>query len=174
MNWKVKNLVAKIQAYDAIRPTLFDKKTAGISVSPGPYYPGSAFYVSVPFSEIVRTSDSTKRLNTTWGPATYEAGDDSNVITFKGTIAADARVPLQITNCVCVFKDIATNIYQYSGTVNTTLNKSFVDAVVEIPSWAGSGTQADPYRISTTNELNRLVANVRRRPLHLWKLSACT
>ena len=125
--WAAKDVTAHVQAVDSAAPTLYNNSTAAIAVSAGPYCKGNAFYISVPFSEIVNASGSTKRLNTTWGAANYESGNGSNVLIFKGTIASPEGTALRITNSVLTVKDLANNSYAGSG---TSLNKTFSGAVV--------------------------------------------
>jgi hypothetical protein len=92
-DWYVRNINAHVKAVDVTRPTA---QNDNITVSPGPYNKGNDFYISVPFSEIVLGAATTK-LNTSWGEATYISGSGSNVLTFKGTITANAGTTLNVT-----------------------------------------------------------------------------
>ncbi len=123
-DWYAKNVKAHIQAVDATKPTLYGGTTEHITVSPGPYIVGNTFYISVPFSEIVHISGAFKKLNTTWGTVTYESGDYTNVITYKGTINASAGTTLAITGIEnSLFNDLANNYYQGG---NSGFNKTFI------------------------------------------------
>lgn len=92
-DWYVKNINAHVTAVDVTPPTV---QNDNITVSPGPYNKGNDFYISVPFSEIVLGASTTK-LYTSWGEATYISGSGSNVLTFKGTITANAGTTLNVT-----------------------------------------------------------------------------
>ncbi|MBR1498817.1 MAG: hypothetical protein IJ615_04205 [Bacteroidaceae bacterium] len=90
-NWVVNNIIGRVTAVDEIAPVANNNQ---IIVSPGPYNKGNDFYISVPFSEIVLGRPT---LSTTWGDATYFGGDGTNVLTFKGTITANAGTTLSVT-----------------------------------------------------------------------------
>ena len=113
-DWYVKNVYAKITAIDDTAPTLAGDPV----VSSGPYNRGNSFYISVPFKEIVTISGNTRKLATSWGDATYEAGSGSNVLTFKGTINANAGTTLSITGLEGAIADLAGNTF--SGSLNKT------------------------------------------------------
>ena len=111
--WGYKDFFVRMALCDATYPTLLS--TNAITVSTGPYVKGNTFYISVPFSEIVHISGAFKQLETTWGNVTYESGDNTNVITFKGTITANAGTVLAITSINnSLFNDLAGNYYQGS------------------------------------------------------------
>ena len=79
-DWYVKNLFARLAVCDSTRPTM-----TGIVVSPGPYTVGSTVSISVYFSEIVTSGDTS--LSTTWGIFPEQPRDAvSNVITYSGEI----------------------------------------------------------------------------------------
>ncbi|MBQ3354080.1 MAG: InlB B-repeat-containing protein, partial [Bacteroidales bacterium] len=113
--WDFKNLKVRLALVDETYPTPIN--IAGITVSAGPYVKGNTFYISVPFSEIVNTAyySNNKKLVTSWGDATYCSGDGTNVITFKGTINANAGSTLAITSLQCNFKDLAGTFFQGLG-----------------------------------------------------------
>ena len=90
-NWHVNNINAHITAVDETAPAALNDY---ITVSPGPYNKGNDFYISVPFSEIVLGGPT---LSTSWGEATLFASDGGNVLTFKGTITANAGTTLSVT-----------------------------------------------------------------------------
>ncbi|MBR4654310.1 MAG: InlB B-repeat-containing protein, partial [Kiritimatiellae bacterium] len=123
--WGYKDFFVRMALVDNGQPTLYNNSTAAISVSPGPYSKGNAFYISVPFNEIVFSS-GVKTISTTWGSADYCSGDGSNVITFKGTITADAGTVLSITGGTCNFRDFFDNYFQ--GSLNKTFNGKTVSA----------------------------------------------
>jgi len=113
--WDFKNLKVRLALVDETYPTPIN--IAGITVSAGPYVKGNTFYISVPFSEIVNTAycSGYKKLVTSWGDATYDSGDGTNVITFKGTINANAGTTLAITSLQCNFKDLTGTLFQGLG-----------------------------------------------------------
>lgn len=121
--WYLKNLKVRLALVDATKPTLLNGSTAGITVSAGPYKQGNTFYISVPFSEIVHISGAHRKVNTSWGVVEYIAGDNTNVITYKGTIDAPAGTELRITGIDnCLFNDLAINYYQGD---DNSFNKTF-------------------------------------------------
>ena len=89
--WYAKNTVAKIQAVDLTYPSRI-----AMTANPGRHAKYNSFYVSVALSEIVTSTNAT--LSTSWGPMTLEAGSGTNVLTFKGTIKADASGALNVTS----------------------------------------------------------------------------
>ena len=113
--WDFKDLKVRLALVDETYPTLINM--AGITVSAGPYVKGNTFYISVPFSEIVNTASYSgyKKLVTSWGDATYFSGDGTNVITFKGTINANAGTTLEITSLQCNFKDLTGTFFRSLG-----------------------------------------------------------
>jgi hypothetical protein len=147
-NWMAKNLVAKFTAHESTKPYI----RSGIVVAPGPYRHGTEFYVSVPFSEIVTTS-GTPKLHTSWGDLSCLSTSDSNVLTFKGTIAADVDTPLVIRCISGTVTDLAGNAL--TGT-NVNANLS---CTVGYP-WPGAGTEQDAYVITTAAQLDYLAARV--------------
>ena len=114
--WYVKNLNVRLALVDGTAPT----KLSDPILLAGSYKRGSDFYISVPFSEIVTISGSTKKLTTSWGDATYLEGSGSNVLTFKGTIDVDAGTTLAITDKSGTIADYAGN--SFSGSLNKTFN----------------------------------------------------
>ena len=121
--WGYKDLFVRMALCDATNPTLLNNSTAGIAVSAGPYIKGNTFYISVPFNEIVHVSGAYKQLYTSWGNVEYVAGDNTNVITYKGTINATAGTTLAITGIRnSLFNDLAGNYFQGS---DNSFNKTF-------------------------------------------------
>ena len=90
-DWVAKNTVAHIQAIDLSYPSRI-----AMTANPGRHAKGNTFYVSVALSEIVTSTNAT--LTTSWGKMTLEAGSGTNVLTFKGTIKADASDALNVTS----------------------------------------------------------------------------
>ena len=123
--WGYKDFFVRMALVDDTYPTLFNNSSAAIRVDPGPHCKGNAFYISVPFNEIVYASGS-KTIETTWGSAYYDSGDGSNVITFKGTITAVADTVLEITGGTCNFRDLSYNYFQ--GSISKTFNGKTVSA----------------------------------------------
>lgn len=110
--WAAKNVKAHIEAIDPSAPTKLAAR-----VNPGRHAKGNPFYVSVAFSEIVTSTDAT--LSTSWGNMTLLSGSGTNVLTFKGTIKADADGALNISGKGGTISDLAgkeftTSINQYN------------------------------------------------------------
>ena len=116
--WWVKDLFVRMALCDDVAPTI--TSTNDITLSAGPYNRGNTFYISVPFSEIVKITGNPRKLATTWGDAYYESGEGTNVLTFKGTINANAGTVLEITGKSGTITDIAGN--EFSGSLNKTFN----------------------------------------------------
>ena len=146
--WGYKNLFVRMALCDSSNPSI----RSGTVVSPGPYRHGTEFYVSVPFSEIVKTS-GTPTLHTDWGDLKCLSTSDANVLTFRGTITANVGTPLYVRYIKGTVTDLVGN-----ALVNTNVNASF-SCTVDYP-WTGSGTAADPCVITTTNQLNYLASSV--------------
>lgn len=92
-----KDLYVRWALLDATAPTVL---TNDIVVSPGLYINGGRVTVSVPFSEPVRLEAQTRYiLHTTWGDlyADYNCSG-SNVVSFSGTISADAGTALTVNS----------------------------------------------------------------------------
>ena len=120
--WTVGSVVARVQAVDGTAPTIL---SSDIAVSPGPYYPGNTFRVSMPFSEIVTVSD-TATLTTTWGTLNYEAGSGGNVLTFVGAIApSNYGFPLGISGLSGTVQDLAGNAF--AGSIGFVLNGTVIE-----------------------------------------------
>ena len=147
--WLVKNLKVRFALCDSTRPT----KLADPVVAPGPYRYGTTFYISIPFSEIVTVSGS-PTLHTDWGDLAYFFGSGSNVLTFKGVIDADYGENLVVRTLSGTITDLAGN----ELATPLSVYKEF-SCTVDYP-WAGSGTEAYPYVITTTNQLGYLAARV--------------
>jgi len=109
--WYASNVVAHVQAVDSTAPSKL-----AFSVAPGVRARGNDLFVSVAFSEPVTCSSAT--LSTTWGKLSYNSGNGSNVLTFKGTISDAASGSLGITNRSGTVKDLAGNLL--NGSLNQT------------------------------------------------------
>ena len=140
--WDFKDLKVRLALVDETYPTLINM--AGITVSAGPYVKGNTFYISVPFSEIVNTANysNNKKLVTSWGDAIYCHGDGTNVITFKGTINANAGTTLAITSLQCNFKDLTGTFFQGLG------NSGYTDSFDKT---FNGVTCTDTYTLAATN-----------------------
>ena len=114
--WAAKYVKAHVQAVDSAAPTKL-----GISAAPGIHARGNDFYVSVAFSEPVTCSSAT--LTNSWGTLNYNSGSGSNVLTFKGTIGANASGSLNITGWSGTIKDLAGN--PFGGSLNQSGLASF-------------------------------------------------
>ena len=149
--WWAKNVKAHIQAVESHNPTLFDSSTDGITVSAGPYNRGNTFYISVPFSEIVTISGSTKKLSTEWGDAVYESGSGTNVLTFKGTINVAAGTTLKINGLTGTVSDLSGN--SFSGSISKTFGAISADPTYSITYDLAGGTltTANPSTYSYTS-----------------------
>jgi len=117
--WAAKSVVAHVQAVDTAAPARL-----ATAVAPGIRARGNEFYVSVAFSEPVTCSSAT--LTNSWGSLTYNSGSGSNVLTFKGTIPADATGALNITGWSGNIKDLAGN--PLGATALTQKNLATIDA----------------------------------------------
>ena len=148
--WGYKDLFFRMALCDTVAPALYGGSSAGVVVAPGTYAVGSTVYVSVPFNEIVRVA-GTPTLSTTWGTLSYVAGDGSNVLTFQGRIEAKTGVTLKVNSLSGTVKDLAGN----SLSVPLSINRTFSSCVAQIP-WSGSGTEAAPYLILSTGQLDAL------------------
>ena len=159
--WLAKNVKAYIQAVDGTAPQLVS--TASIIVSSGPYNRGSEFYISVPFKEIVTLSGSTKKLTTSWGDATYEAGSGSNVLTFKGTINVNANTTLSISGRDGTIADLAGNTF--SGSLDKTFGGiTSADPTYTITYNLDGGTVASANPTSYKYTSNAITLNNPTRP----------
>ncbi len=148
--WGYKDLFVRMALCDATAPALYGNSTAGIAVAPGTYAVGSTVYVSVPFKEIVRVT-GTPTLSTTWGTLSYVTGDGSNVLTFEGRIEAKPGDTLAVNSLSGTVRDLAGNALANP----LAINRTFSSCVAQIP-WDGSGTEADPYLILSTGQLDAL------------------
>lgn len=106
--WYAKNTVAKIQAVDLTYPSRI-----AMTANPGRHAKYNSFYVSVALSEIVTSTNAT--LSTSWGPMTLEAGSGTNVLTFKGTIKADASGALNVTSWSGNITDLSGHDLNFCG-----------------------------------------------------------
>ena len=159
--WYAKNVKAHIQAVDGTAPQLVS--TESIIVSSGPYNRGTEFYISVPFREIVTISGDTKKLTTSWGDATYEAGSSSNVLTFKGTINVNANTTLSISGLQGTIADLAGNTF--SGSLDKTFGGiTSVDPTYTISYDLDGGTVATANPTSYQYTSNAITLNNPTRP----------
>ena len=155
--WKIKDFKAHVQAIDDCVPTLIE---SDVKISVGPYVAGNTFYLSVPFSEIVYAKED-PTISTTWGDLTYYTGRGTNVLTFRGEIAYDLNTstPLTITGISGRIHDMRGNLYKGTEHINVT----FLDYILG-GQWGSDqgadGTEAHPYIISSTNDLNWLATCV--------------
>ena len=147
--WGYKDFFVRMALCDTTTPS----RSGDPVLAPGRYGHGNTFYVSIPFSEIV-TVAGTPTLHTDWGDISYFSGSGSNVLTFKGAINANLGQNLIVRSLEGTVKDLAGNAIA----TPISVYKSFAATVV-LP-WTGAGTEADPYVITTTNQLNYLAARV--------------
>ena len=103
--WDFKDLNVRFALVDAKAPTIIP---SNVVVSARPYVPGTTFYVSIPFSEIVKVS-GTPTLSTSWGNISYVSGSGSNVLTFKGEIDAADGTRFSATSVSNNITDLAGN-----------------------------------------------------------------
>jgi len=113
-DWICRNVLAHIQPVDCFAPT----RLGGIQVSPGSHRKNNTVYISIPFNEIVFLQSTSSRITSSWGDFTYESGNDSNVLTFKGRIPSDASGPLNITGFIGEIYDMAGNTFEGSISAN--------------------------------------------------------
>ena len=149
--WGYKDLFVRMALVDGTAPTIINND---IKVAGGIYGYGNTVYISVPFNEVVTVS-GTPTLSTTWGTLSYYSGSGSNVLTFSGVISANEGTSLTVNSISGTVKDLAGNLYNTS----TSINKSFSSLTVVSP-WTGSGTESDPYIISSTWQLDCLAKEV--------------
>ena len=109
--WKAKEVKVRLQAFDDHCPYC---NTSEEKVSAGPYNKGNTVTITIPFSEVVRITSTTCVLNTTWGSLNYVSGSGTNVITFRGTISANAGTVLEITGFTGEIRDLAGKLYPFS------------------------------------------------------------
>lgn len=147
----VKDLKVRMALCDATAPVVLNAPV----VAPGHYASGNTVYISVPFSEIVTVS-GTPYLHTDWGDFDYFSGSGSNVLTFSGTITATFGTRLITRYISETVSDLAGNAFS-----NSTNNcyKEYDGLTVTHP-WCGSGTPADPYVITTADQLDYLATRV--------------
>ena len=154
--WLCKNAEANIQAVDKVAPTVIDHL---ITVSGGTRQRGNTWYVSVPFSEIVKVT-GTLTLNTSWGTLTYLTGSGTNVLTFKGTINNDASGILTVlgySSSTATIADLSSNLF--SGSIY----KEFTLYLTSTYHWTGSdfNTLNDgSYEIASKLDLRHLALMV--------------
>ena len=122
--WYAQNTVAHIQAIDTTAPTRLSDPV----VSSGYHAKGNIFYVSIPFSEIVKVT-GTPSLSTTWGTLDYCYGSNTNVLTFSGTITADPGIQLKVNSISGTVTDLAGNELT-AKTINKTFSSMTVDEAI--------------------------------------------
>ena len=163
-DWWIQNLKAKITAVDGTAPTVFNN---GYVVSGGRHQKGAIIYVSVPFSEIVKITGSTKKLTTTWGDLAYEAGNGSNVLSFKGKIDSSASGTLKIKGMSGTINDLANNNFSCPWTTNSP--KDLGTALSEDYVWTAADFNSlgtDTYEIASKTDLRHLalLVNAAKNP----------
>ncbi|MCR4613125.1 MAG: hypothetical protein K5778_03905, partial [Bacteroidaceae bacterium] len=164
--WYADNTVAHIQANDATSP----QQQGDIVLSPGRHAKGNVAYLSIPFSEAVNVvGASDLKLSTTWGDFKYEAGAGSNVLTFRGTITANAGRELSISSmndqsgssASVYITDLAGNKIYLNTSVSTTFSGVKVDA--DLATYTLDDFEQDSdgnYLISTIADLRGLASYV--------------
>ena len=163
-DWWIQNLKAKITAVDGTAPTVFNN---GYVVSGGRHQKGAIIYVSVPFSEIVKITGSTKKLTTSWGDLAYVAGDGTNVLTFKGKIDSSASGTLKIKGMSGSINDLANNNFSSPWTTNSP--KDLGTALSEDYVWTAADFNSlgtDTYEIASKTDLRHLalLVNAAKNP----------
>ncbi|MBR5668441.1 MAG: InlB B-repeat-containing protein, partial [Spirochaetales bacterium] len=147
--WYAQNTVAHIQAIDTTAPTRLSDPV----VSSGYHAKGNIFYVSIPFSEIVKVT-GTPSLSTTWGTLDYCYGSNTNVLTFSGTITADPGTQLKVNSISGTVTDLAGNELT-AKTINKTFSSMTVDAAVTytitFDSAGGSEVSSQTYTYDTAD-----------------------
>lgn len=118
--WQTQNVVYHYQFIDNKEPTLLAIGDMGSST----YRVGDSFTVSLIFDEIVDSTNSGNlsgsTISTSWGPATYAGGGDTNVLYFTGTVPANAPGTLTVTGITATIRDMANNGGTPSIDVQTT------------------------------------------------------
>ena len=153
-NWLINNINGHVTAVDETAPAA---RNNYITVSPGPYNKGNDFYISVPFTEIVLGRPT---LSTSWGEATYSEGAGTNVLTFKGTITANAGTTLSVTGYSGTAprdlfqNDLAGDISKtFTGIVSTDVVREPIGSIAY-------STTLGAYEINSVANLNDLAVYV--------------
>lgn len=153
-NWLIDNINGHVTAVDETAPAA---RNNYITVSPGPYNKGNDFYISVPFTEIVLGRPT---LSTSWGEATYSEGAGTNVLTFKGTITANAGTTLSVTGYSGTAprdlfqNDLAGDISKtFTGIVSTDFVREPIGSIAY-------STTLGAYEINSVANLNDLTVYV--------------
>ena len=136
-DWYFNNLFARVALVDEKAPEL-----ANVVVSSGPYRPGGTVHVSLCFSEPVKASSSSG-LETSWGSLVRESASGANVLTYGGTISADATGALSLTSPPAGVTDIAGHALSVNETVAAIIN-----------SLLSSKTLSAPYPYAITYDLD--------------------
>ena len=135
--WVEKNENHFIKLLDTREPQL-------VAVAPmagGTYKVGDSFTVSLIFDEIVDSQNSGTLsnvvVNTSWGKAYYVGGANTNVLYFKGTIAANANTTLTVNSFTnpSLIKDMCNSdtvkeTESGSGTTTATVDTSMPNFTV--------------------------------------------
>ena len=126
--WGFQNLKVRLALCDPTRPVV---KPEDVTVSAGPYKSGQTVYVSIPFSEIVQVTGTPELSTSDWGTFTYVSGNNTNVLTFSGTVPSGSA-SLMLSSINGTIKDMAGNSIS-SGILNmgmgvTPLSKDTLNA----------------------------------------------
>ena len=158
-----KDLFVRWALIDETAPTVLTDK---IAVSPGLHIKGNSFAISIPFSEPVLLDEETSYiLNTTWG--TLEANHScsgSNVITFYGTITANAGTSLTVNSLNLVGNSSQPDIldligHHFTGSVSKTFSGITVDESYTITYKlnGGSVSGTNPTQYSSNSDAFTLI-----------------
>ena len=146
-----KNLFVRWALVDETPPTALKSSMA---VSPGLHVKGNRFAISIPFSEPVTMSEETDYvLHTSWGEMRSQGEynkyfcSGANVITFYGTITADAGTELTVNSLELKGSSASPEIkdlmnYPFDGDVSKTFSGVTVDESYSISYKLNDGSVA--------------------------------
>ena len=127
--WMEKDEYHYLKLLDSREPQL----AAVAPMAGGTYKAGDAFTVSLIFDEIVDSQNSGNINNvvvkTTWGTAAYAGGADTNVLYFKGTVAANASGKLAVNSIT--YPQYIKDMCNITTTKETASGTGTTDAAVD-------------------------------------------
>ena len=172
-----KDLYVRWALLDAVAPSVLSSE---ITVSPGLHCKGNPVTISVPFSEPVRLEAQTRYiLHTSWGDlyADYDC-IGSNVVSFSGTITANAGTSLTINSlenvvapgysssaAIIPIRDILGN--NFTGSISKSLDVT-TDALYSISYNLNGGSVATPNPTKYTNNSGPITLVNPTRPYYVF------
>ena len=158
-----RDLCVRWALIDKTAPTVLSDK---IAVSPGFHIKGNSFAISISFSEPVLLDDGTRYvLHTTWGSMEADQScSGCNVITFYGTITANAGTSLAINSLELVgesgrpeIRDLIGNAF--SGSISKTFSGITVEEsyTISYNLNGGSVSGTNPAKYSSNSDAITLI-----------------